>query len=201
MNAHGETLRLTLRRKEKKGRWNTTVYTAHLESRVGLTLLLRPPPSHGVLTLSLLPSPTSNPLRSTTTSTPLLLTCEQALSLSPRTPAPWPQALRPTPYTLPEVVFEDTTQHDHPASTTATVCRHIWSSLHWGRPYSTASFPERHRLARLKRCLSQTSAVCLPVYSWMNNSLAQSPCLVAAYLEGNCGTGCAFLIQSDFSAP
>lgn len=38
---------------------------------------------------------------------------------------------------------------------------------------------------------AQTSAVCQDGFGWMSNSRAQSPCLVAAYLEGACGTGCA----------
>jgi len=35
----------------------------------------------------------------------------------------------------------------------------------------------------------QTSAICDPSFSWMDNSLAQSPCYVAAYVQSACGTG------------
>ncbi|KIO25774.1 hypothetical protein M407DRAFT_207556 [Tulasnella calospora MUT 4182] len=44
---------------------------------------------------------------------------------------------------------------------------------------------------------AQTEAVCQDNFGWMNNSRTQSPCLVAAYLEGACGTGCACCRVSD----
>jgi len=34
----------------------------------------------------------------------------------------------------------------------------------------------------------QTEAVCMPSFSWMFNSLVQSPCVVASYLEGACAS-------------
>jgi hypothetical protein len=34
--------------------------------------------------------------------------------------------------------------------------------------------------------LAQTTALCESQYSWMQNSKGQSPCLVAAFVEGAC---------------
>lgn len=34
-----------------------------------------------------------------------------------------------------------------------------------------------------------TTAICQPNFSWMNNTLHQSPCLIAAYLQGQCDNG------------
>jgi len=40
---------------------------------------------------------------------------------------------------------------------------------------------------------SQTNATCLASFGWANNSLGQSPCLVAAYLQGACDSGTFFI--------
>jgi hypothetical protein len=37
--------------------------------------------------------------------------------------------------------------------------------------------------------LAQTGAVCAEEFTWMQNSLSQSPCLVAAFVVGACASG------------
>ena len=40
--------------------------------------------------------------------------------------------------------------------------------------------------------------LCTTEYSWMRNSLMQEPCLVAAYLQGQCGSGCEYKNEESY---
>ncbi|OCH92213.1 hypothetical protein OBBRIDRAFT_791448 [Obba rivulosa] len=44
-------------------------------------------------------------------------------------------------------------------------------------------------LIRLVACQPSTNATCMSEFSWLDNSLGQSSCLVAAYAMGACGSG------------
>lgn len=46
----------------------------------------------------------------------------------------------------------------------------------------------------------RTEAVCFPSYAWMNNTLGQSPCLVAAYLQAQCSSGVYNVIPIDLNS-